>query len=439
MMDLIGLVSSQQTAKEMGLESSDSPIQPESSDFLSVMEHYLNEDETSQPVLTDLDLVQNKVSTSPALENQAEIETESISDTETTQIQIVKEEGVDSSNKASIAVSQDKVDVELQDNIHLAWFDAESFEPPLSIKTELEQQESKEQLESVAELLSYSIDEEISASLGKVKNSIHEEDKPIEMEIPDRLEPQYLNVPILVNNEKQVANEVKQELKEISLTKFKDDNQKRDLQLRTSELQIEKQKIGQTGFDSEKLASASLPSLLMENGGEALKALHVAIPLSSATTPLQVQSSESKGITAQNLELRPSITESNWPEHFNQQILWLRQQQVNTAIIKLNPQEFGPLEVSIHLIKDETSINITTHTPQVRDLIEQAIPRLREMMTEQGLNLSQVNIESNGNQHQPQQQNQASTYSNAQPGEEQQAIAEPLLRKITKGLIDYFA
>ncbi|MDI9818398.1 MULTISPECIES: flagellar hook-length control protein FliK [unclassified Legionella] len=141
------------------------------------------------------------------------------------------------------------------------------------------------------------------------------------------------------------------------------------------------------------------------------------------------------------IDLPSNISNSDWGEQFNQQIVWLGQQKIKTAIIKLNPQELGPLEVNIKMVKDTANLNITAHTMQVRDLIEQALPRLREMMMEQGVTLSQVNVESNNNQHQGHYQPRENWSVSPDEGREDAVVTSLDGAKInnTKGIIDYFA
>ncbi|KTD52472.1 putative flagellar hook-length control protein [Legionella rubrilucens] len=143
---------------------------------------------------------------------------------------------------------------------------------------------------------------------------------------------------------------------------------------------------------------------------------------------------------SKSLELPVLVDSPEWGSQFSQQITWLGQQKIDRAVIRLNPQELGPLEVNIKFHKDEASLTITAHTLHVRDMIEQAIPRLRDMMSEQGINLSQFNIESNASQHQagrqPGHAQQAGTQV-SQVGEE--GSQETNVIKNSRGLIDYFA
>ncbi|ARH00326.1 flagellar hook-length control protein FliK [Legionella micdadei] len=137
------------------------------------------------------------------------------------------------------------------------------------------------------------------------------------------------------------------------------------------------------------------------------------------------------------MELTQNLADPDWGDHFNQQILWLGQQKIKAAIIKINPQELGPLEVSVNVKKDDATVNITLLRAQIHEVIENAIPRLREMMAEQGLNLIQVNIESN-QQRQNSQQWHNTLLENIDTNEVE-ASEEPIKIIESRNLVDYFA
>ncbi len=46
------------------------------------------------------------------------------------------------------------------------------------------------------------------------------------------------------------------------------------------------------------------------------------------------------------------------------------------------------MEISVKMVKDSAVVTINSHSAQVRDSVDQAIPRLRDMMAEQGVNFS---------------------------------------------------
>ncbi len=134
------------------------------------------------------------------------------------------------------------------------------------------------------------------------------------------------------------------------------------------------------------------------------------------------------------------MTHPQWAEKLTEHIAWLgNQQDVKSAVIKLQPEQLGPLEINISVTKDEATVNISSHSGLVRDMIDQAIPRLRDMMMDQGVNLVQVNINAESNQRQFGQQGQNGQEVSAEYEEDQQVDITPLTKKPPKGLIDYFA
>lgn len=82
-----------------------------------------------------------------------------------------------------------------------------------------------------------------------------------------------------------------------------------------------------------------------------------------------------------------------WGEVVGNRLQWMVNQKVQEAQIRLNPPELGMLDVKVQIGPDQQT-NITFSSPhsQVRDALESAIPRLREMFGESGLNLGDVDV-----------------------------------------------
>ena len=57
------------------------------------------------------------------------------------------------------------------------------------------------------------------------------------------------------------------------------------------------------------------------------------------------------------------------------------------AHLSLNPQELGPVEIRLAMQNDEVSIQLASTNAAVREALEQALPRLREMFEQTGLKL----------------------------------------------------
>ncbi len=143
------------------------------------------------------------------------------------------------------------------------------------------------------------------------------------------------------------------------------------------------------------------------------------------------------------LDIPVPLHHPEWGDKFADHVVWLGQNDIKSAVIKIHPEELGPLEISVKVVKDSASVNIISHSAQARDIVDQAIPRLRDMMAAQGLTLSdvQVNVDqrsgnsfAQNNNNEPQQQ-EASGFSDAD--DEVQFVTS--VKKPPKGLVDYFA
>jgi flagellar hook-length control protein FliK len=81
-----------------------------------------------------------------------------------------------------------------------------------------------------------------------------------------------------------------------------------------------------------------------------------------------------------------------WGDEMADKIVWMAQKQIPSAAINLNPRHLGPVSIHIDVDKDQTSIAFHATNPLVKDSIEAALPRLKEMLASQQLNLVEVNV-----------------------------------------------
>lgn len=86
------------------------------------------------------------------------------------------------------------------------------------------------------------------------------------------------------------------------------------------------------------------------------------------------------------------LGKAGWDQQLGERILWLTHKNLQAAELRLNPPQLGPLEVRIHIQQDQASIAFASQHALVREAIESAIPKLREMLNTQQLNLLDVNI-----------------------------------------------
>ena len=89
------------------------------------------------------------------------------------------------------------------------------------------------------------------------------------------------------------------------------------------------------------------------------------------------------------------LTHPGWSKDLGEQIVWMHNKAMPSAEIKLNPAHLGPISVRIDVNQDQATIAFTAQHAEVKEAIEASIPKLREMLGAQQLNLANVNISQN--------------------------------------------
>ncbi|HEY0961893.1 MAG TPA: flagellar hook-length control protein FliK [Pseudomonadales bacterium] len=85
-----------------------------------------------------------------------------------------------------------------------------------------------------------------------------------------------------------------------------------------------------------------------------------------------------------------------WFEDLGTRLEWLTEMNLEKAELQLHPAELGLLEIQISTGDEGTSVSFVTHNPEARVLIEDSMPKLRELLANQGMQLgdSQVSQQS---------------------------------------------
>ncbi|MGB5180258.1 MAG: flagellar hook-length control protein FliK [Gammaproteobacteria bacterium] len=112
-----------------------------------------------------------------------------------------------------------------------------------------------------------------------------------------------------------------------------------------------------------------------------------------------LQTLSDSAVTMPSARVAVAVGQSGWGEAVGQQLTWFVSQKISSASVRLNPQHLGPMEMAVTMDGDKASITFTSQHSIVRDALESSIPRLREMLSENGLNLVNVNVSQQGRSH----------------------------------------
>ncbi|NNF51001.1 MAG: hypothetical protein HKN59_01055 [Gammaproteobacteria bacterium] len=97
--------------------------------------------------------------------------------------------------------------------------------------------------------------------------------------------------------------------------------------------------------------------------------------------------------------LRAPMGTEKWAQSLGERVMLMVRGEQQIARLSMNPEHLGPLEIRLQVKDDQAQFWIHAQHQQARDAIDSAMPRLREMLAEQGLNLNRDGArDSNGEQ-----------------------------------------
>ena len=151
-------------------------------------------------------------------------------------------------------------------------------------------------------------------------------------------------------------------------------------------------------------------------------------------------SAPTRGVPEPSASVQTRVGERAWDQAVGEKLVWMVNQKHQVAQLHLNPPELGPLKISISLDQNQASAQFFSAHASVREALETAMPRLREMLADSGITLGNASVGTEAFREPTQQQPRAHV---AQPGvvavdSGMVSSGERLLRPML-GLVDTFA
>ena len=129
----------------------------------------------------------------------------------------------------------------------------------------------------------------------------------------------------------------------------------------------------------------------------------VAAAQPESATPFQTMLASAQSAGARNaaapseasaarMKMESTVGSPSWGREFGEKVTWMVGRQESQASVVLNPPRLGRIEISISINGDQANALFVSQNPGVRDALEQALPRLREMMADAGVRLEQAQV-----------------------------------------------
>lgn len=134
-----------------------------------------------------------------------------------------------------------------------------------------------------------------------------------------------------------------------------------------------------------------------------------------------------------------NLGQNTWESNLGSRLQMMIGQNVQTAEIRLDPPELGALDIKIKITNDVASVNITSAHAQVRDALETAVPRLREMFSESGVSLGDVNVRQESFAQQQNSDDERGEFNQAAEIENSDELVSVSSKVINDSLLDTYA
>lgn len=135
--------------------------------------------------------------------------------------------------------------------------------------------------------------------------------------------------------------------------------------------------------------------LLKKDPGEAKPEFSLAETPAAEHASLRAgEVSSTRGLHAEKakLDVATPVHSPNWSAEVGQRVVWMARNNVQEAQLSVNPPHLGPIEITLSLKDDAATARFFSPHAEVREILEQALPRLREMLAGAGVQLGQSDV-----------------------------------------------
>ncbi|MCJ8340377.1 MAG: flagellar hook-length control protein FliK [Pseudomonadales bacterium] len=197
----------------------------------------------------------------------------------------------------------------------------------------------------------------------------------------------------------------------------------------------------------EKLRSGIETAAANKNGDEAAEVKTSSAKILANTDTLQQLTSLQQNLRTTSpvqMQMPTGTTPAaqNWGRAVADKVFIAASQNLRVANIQLDPPELGALQIRLQITGPDQQMSVSFSSPHaaVRDVLEQQLPRLREMLAEQGINLGESSVSDQGaNNNQGSESSESQGSGQYAQSSENEEVFNPLNTQGTVALVDFYA
>ncbi len=120
-------------------------------------------------------------------------------------------------------------------------------------------------------------------------------------------------------------------------------------------------------------------------------------------------------------------------------VMYQVQQKIQSAEIRLAPEELGSVQIKVNLQQDQLSVQFVVQQAQAKEALEQQMPRLRELLQQQGVELTDSQVSQQQQQQQGEKQAKAGSRQLANTELVDEALPQQVTIRSSDRMVDYYA
>ena len=149
---------------------------------------------------------------------------------------------------------------------------------------------------------------------------------------------------------------------------------------------------------------------------------------------------------AEQLKQNLNLLQQDAAGQLRERVNLMVRQNIQVAEIRLDPAGLGQMQIKIDMQQEQASVQFVVQQPQAKEALEQHMPRLREMLQQQGITLSEGNVQQQSQQQERQlaqrDDNGSGRHRGGQDAGDDSSAAAPAVQvtaTVNDRLVDYYA
>jgi len=162
-----------------------------------------------------------------------------------------------------------------------------------------------------------------------------------------------------------------------------------------------------------------------------------AITSSAAITPGNTTLLSARPAESAALQPPLALTEPAAAQQIKDRVMVQIQHKLQTAEVQLHPEELGSMQIKLNLQQDQLSVQFVVQQGAAKEALEQQMPKLRELLEQQGIALSEGQVEQR--QSRSQQEQHSGRHGNHGGAESEIAAVQTVQMKVSDRMVDFYA